>query len=45
MDARRQAGFTSNKMEDDKSFMRYLVEDVHIPEIEEEYQRLFGNNN
>jgi hypothetical protein len=45
MDARRQAGFTSNKMEDDKSFMRYLVEDVNIPEIEEEYQRLFGNNN
>jgi hypothetical protein len=42
MDARKQAGLTSTKAEQDESFMRYLVEDVNLPAVEAEYQRLFG---
>jgi hypothetical protein len=42
MDARRQAGFTSDKADQDQSFMKYLVEDVNLPAVEAEYQRLFG---
>jgi hypothetical protein len=42
MDARRQAGFTSDKTDHDQSFMKYLVEDLKLPSIEAEYQRLFG---
>jgi predicted S18 family serine protease len=42
MDARRQAGFTSEKATNDQSFMKYLVEDIKLPSVEAEYQRLFG---
>jgi len=42
MDARKQAGFSSSKVEQDQSFMKYLVEDLKLPAVEAEYQRLFG---
>ena len=44
MDARKQAGLTSSKAEQDQSFMRYLLEDLHLPAVDAEYQRIFGNN-
>ena len=42
MDARKQAGLSSSKVEQDQSFMKYLVEDLKLPAVEAEYQRLFG---
>jgi hypothetical protein len=42
MDARKQAGLSSSKAEQDQSFMKYLVEDLKLPAVEAEYQRLFG---
>jgi hypothetical protein len=42
MDARRQAGLTSEKASNDQTFMKYLVEDIKLPAVEAEYQRLFG---
>jgi hypothetical protein len=42
MDARKQAGLSSSKFEQDQSFMKYLVEDLKLPAVEAEYQRLFG---
>jgi hypothetical protein len=44
MDARKQAGLTSSKAEQDQSFMRYLLEDLHLPAVDAEYQRIFGTN-
>jgi hypothetical protein len=41
MDARRQAGLSTEKAEADTSFMKYLVEDLHLPAVEEEYNRLY----
>lgn len=43
MDARKQAGLTVEKVAADQSFMKYLVEDLHIPAVEEEYKRLYSN--
>jgi hypothetical protein len=42
IDARRQAGLPIDQASADQSFMRYLVEDLHIPEVEAEYQRIYG---
>ncbi len=44
MDARRQAGLSDEIASDDQTFMRYLVEDVSIPEIDAEYETLYGGN-
>lgn len=41
MDARRQAGLSTEKAEADTSFMKYLVEDLHIQAVEDEYNRLY----
>jgi len=43
VDARKQAGLPVDPQTTEQSFMRYLVEDLRIPEIEEEYNKLFGN--
>lgn len=42
MDARRQAGIPDAQINSDDNFIKYMVEDVRIPEFESEYQRLFG---
>lgn len=44
MEARKQAGLTTEKVEADQSFMKFLVEDLHIPAVEAEYNRLYGKN-
>lgn len=43
IDARKQAGLPVDQQSAEKSFMKYLVEDVHIPEIDDEYQKLYGD--
>lgn len=43
VDARRMAGLPSDKKTTDESFMKYLVEDVAVPEVDEEYDRLYGD--
>jgi hypothetical protein len=45
MDARRQAGLSTEKVESDTSFMKFLVEDLHIQAVEDEYNRLYGSKN
>jgi hypothetical protein len=42
MTARKQAGLSVDKKSADESFMKYLVEDLHLPAVEVEYQKLFG---
>lgn len=42
MEARRQAGLTTERAEADQSFMKYLVEDLSIPAVDAEYNRLYG---
>lgn len=41
IDARRQAGISQTRAEEDTSYMRYLGMDVSIPAVDEEYNRLF----
>jgi hypothetical protein len=41
MDARKQAGLSMDNASD--SFMKYLVEDIPIPVVEEEYRVLYGD--
>jgi hypothetical protein len=41
VDARKKAGLSVDKDSTDESFMKYLVEDVHLPAVEEEYKKLF----
>jgi len=43
MDARRKAGLSTDQQSADESFMKYLVEDLHIPAVEAEYDRLYKN--
>lgn len=42
INARKQAGLPIDKETADKSFMKYLVEDLHLPAVEAEYERLYG---
>ncbi len=42
MEARRQAGFTEERDKADASFMKYLVEDIRLPAVDVEYDRLYG---
>lgn len=44
MDARKQAGLSTDKDSVDTSFMKYLVEDADIPAVQEEYKRLFSED-
>lgn len=45
MDARRNAGLSNDKVDNAKNFIKYMVEDVEIPAIDEEYNRLFKESN
>lgn len=40
MDARKTAGLPVDRVDD--SFMKYLVEDLDLPEVNEEYAKLYG---
>lgn len=44
MEARRQAGLPTDKKSVDGGFMRYLAEDLQIPEVDEEYNRIYGDH-
>lgn len=41
MDARRQAGLSTDKIDAGNNFIKYMVEDLHLPAVEAEYQRLY----
>lgn len=43
MDARKQAGLSTSKVDTDTSFMKFLVEDLFIQEVENEYNLLYKN--
>jgi hypothetical protein len=44
MEARKQAGLSIEKIDSSENFIKYMVEDVKIPAIEEEYNRLYGES-
>lgn len=44
MDARQKAGLSVTNTTNDESFMKYLVEDLVLPAVDEEYNRLFGDS-
>jgi hypothetical protein len=44
MDARKQAGLSTDRASVDTSFMKYLVEDAVIPEVDAEYKKLYETN-
>jgi hypothetical protein len=41
VEARRQSGLPTDRNSTDQSFMKYLVEDLVLPEVDEEYRRLY----
>lgn len=41
--ARQKAGLSTNVQENEQNFMKFLVQDVKIRRVEEEYQRLYGS--
>lgn len=41
MDARKKAGLSTSKKDADESFMKYLVEDVHVQALEDAYKELY----
>ena len=41
-DARKRAGLPVDKDVLEGSFMKYMVEDLVLPEVDEEYERLYG---
>lgn len=43
LDARRQAGLQVDPATIGNTFMKYMVEDAVLPEVDEEYERLYGN--
>jgi len=44
LNARKEANLPVDKQEFDTSFMKYLVQDVAIPAVDAEYERLFGTS-
>ena len=44
VNARKQAGLKTEKNNED-NFMKFLVEDLSAPEIDAEYEKLFGKGN
>lgn len=42
MDARRQAGLSTDKIDTGNNFIKYMVEDLHLPAVDDEYNRLYG---
>lgn len=45
MDARRQAGLSIDNIDNSNTFIKYMVEDLQLPSVEAEYQRLYGEAN
>lgn len=45
LEARRKAGLPTDRASTDQTFMKYLVEDLKIPEVDVEYERLYGEEN
>jgi hypothetical protein len=45
IDARKKAGLSTTITSKDETFMKYLVEDLKLPEVDKEYERLYGKNN
>jgi hypothetical protein len=43
MDARNSAGIVTDTKEMQESFMKYLVEDLQIPAVDEDYNNLYSN--
>ena len=43
LDARRQVNLPVDQAQNDQNFMKYLVEDVQIPDVDREYELLYGN--
>ena len=43
MKARKQAGLKEDLNEE--TFMKFLVEDISLPEVDAEYNRLYGTKN
>jgi hypothetical protein len=41
MEARKQAGLSTDRIETGQNFIKYMVEDVAIPAIDKEYDRLY----
>jgi hypothetical protein len=41
MNARQESGLDTDKNETENSFIKYLVEDVNIPEVDEEYRKTY----
>ncbi len=41
MDARQKAGLSTDKQSGDDNFIKYMVEDIHIPALDAEYNRLY----
>lgn len=41
MDARKQAGLSVDKIESSQNFIKFMVEDVNIPAVDKEYDRLY----
>jgi len=44
MEARRKANLSTDRESLDDSFVKYLVEDIKIQALEDEYNRLYGEN-
>jgi len=42
LNARKQAGLKTSEAELTESFMKYLVDDIPIPEVDMEYKKLYG---
>lgn len=41
MEARKQAGLSTDKIEAGQNFIKFMVEDVQIPAVDKEYDRLY----
>jgi len=42
MDARRKSGLSVDSATNDSTFVRYMVEDLQLPTVDAEYERLYG---
>lgn len=43
VEARKRAGLSTKPDDTDQSFIRYMVEDLVIPAVDEEYNRIYGS--
>jgi hypothetical protein len=44
MEARKQSGLSTDKIETSQNFIKYMVEDAKIPAVEKEYKNLYSDN-